>query len=201
MRRERKVKERRSPTPRRHFGESGRYALTREQADALITACSHLEDRALLSLALATGMRREDVVSIRRDQVDLDHAQIQFHERKKNVVRKVKLGGKSLDLLRLHMDRLPKNTPWLFPSPTRPSHHVSDRTAYNILQRWLVRAELPSRPFHALRATCVKLAKSSGWTIEQVMDLTGDSFEVIKTHYDVPSDEEMAKVAKDKPIF
>lgn len=61
-------------------------------------------------------------------------------------------------------------TRWLFPSMhDSGKKHIADKTAYNVLAFYLDKAGLPSRPFHSLRATCIKLCQRKGWTIEQVM--------------------------------
>ena len=75
------------------------------------------------------------------------------------------------------------------------------RTAYTRLQNYCKRAGIPCRPFHALRATCVKRCQAAGWTIEQVSRLTGDTVAVIQEHYAFPSASEMAEVAQSKPVI
>ena len=49
-------------------------------------------------------------------------------------------------------------SPYLFPAKN-PKKHIADRTAYNILQKYLKKADINSKPFHALRSTCIKIAQ------------------------------------------
>lgn len=78
---------------------------------------------------------------------------------------------------------------------------MSGRHAYNVLDAHLVQAGLTSRPFHALRATCYKVAQASGWTPRMAAELLGDSMQVAEEHYDAPSIGEMQAVAMQKQFF
>lgn len=72
------------------------------------------------------------------------------------------------------------------------------RTAYNKLNYWCKVAGIPTRPFHALRATCIKFCHDAGWSDEQIQTLTGDTISVIQRHYMTPSTSEMADVTSSK---
>ncbi len=181
--------------------KSGQWALTPAEAELLFSVITHLENEALLSLAIATGMRREDIVAVKLQDLDLEAGLVRFWESKKRRSWRAWVGGHTAKILAQHIRKLPRGTPWLFPSPWDPKEHLSSRQAYNILQKWLRKAGLKERPFHALRATCVKVAQKRGWSIEQVMAQTGDSFRTIKEHYDTPSDDEMAQAAMERPII
>lgn len=174
-------------------------ALTGDQVKKLWAVLTSLKDEVLLRLAVSTGIRREDIVGIRWKDVDIRTGQVTFFESKKNRTRTVPVGGRSLQEITKYVNLLDKSQPWLFPGKKK-NRHLTGRTAYNILNECLHRAGLPNRPFHALRATCVKLAQKNGWTIEQVMELTGDSFRTVKEHYDTPSEEEMRTAAHSHPI-
>ena len=68
--------------------------------------------------------------------------------------------------------------------------------SFHILQRNLRKANIPTRPFHALRATCIKLHQAAGLTPEQTQRIVNDSLRVIQQHYTTPSDEEMKTVIR-----
>lgn len=188
------------PWKRKYTGRSAEYALTPSQVDNLLRRIDHLEDEALIRTAIATGIRREDVVAVRVRDIDLDDGWLTFFETKKDRTRSIPIHGDVLITLRKYVRHLPKGTPWLFPSPRDPKRHLSGRAAYDILNRWLTKAGIAERPFHALRSTCIKLAQARGWPIENVMELVGDTFRTIKEHYDTPSREEMAQIAREKPL-
>lgn len=181
--------------------KSGQDALTADEAHLLLEKTGTMLDRALIRFAIATAMRREDVVNVQLKDVDLETRKVRFWEQKKNRNWEASFDQATADELRRYASTLPKGTPWLFPSGRDPKNHIDDKTAYNRLQTALRNAGLRQRPFHALRATFIKLAKKRGWSIEQVMDQTGDSFRVIKEHYETPSADEMSQVAKEKPLL
>lgn len=69
------------------------------------------------------------------------------------------------------------------------------------LQEYCDLAGIERRPFHALRATCVKFCQKNNWTVEQVSKLTGDTIAVIQQHYSTPSNSEMQEVVEMKAII
>jgi integrase len=180
---------------------TGQDALGHAEAAHLLETIGDMADLALIHTAISTAMRREDIVNVRLQDVDLLTRRIRFFEKKKNRPWVARIDEACAKNLERYIGTLPRGTPWLFPSPRDPKKHIDDKSAYNRFQACLDRAGIRRRPFHALRATFIKLAKRRGWTMEQVMEQTGDSFQVIKDHYETPSDDEMDQVAKEKPLL
>ena len=176
-------------------------ALTEPEARALLANINHFEEKTLLALAISTGIRREDIVALEIKDIDLERGEIKFWEAKKKRTWMVWISGETRVLVHSHVNTLPRGVKWLFPSRPHPERHISGRTAYNILQRWLKVANIGSRPFHALRSTCIKICQKRGWTPEQVMALTGDTWRTIQLHYATPTTQEMVEVAASKPIL
>jgi integrase len=181
---------------------SGEFSLTAQEADRLYDAAPTFADRVLLEVAVSSGIRREDVVAIRREGVELDGdvATLSYYESKKARDRHVRIGGRAAVDLRAHLRDLPRGTRWVFPARHGSRGHLSGRAAYDIFQRSLEGAGLTPRPFHALRATTVKIAQSRGWKPEEVAELTGDSLRTIQRHYSVPSVAEMREAARTRPL-
>lgn len=75
------------------------------------------------------------------------------------------------------------------------------RTAHYRLQRLCIKAGIPKRPFHALRATCIKFCQAAGWSVEATAKHVGDTILVIQEHYTTPSQSEMKEFAQGKPII
>jgi len=95
----------------------GRDALTKEQMDKLMRSFDRLSDKALIGLAIATGMRRNDVVQVRRGDIDFDKGLIKFTEHKKKRIWEVVVPSEEvLSLLKQHINTARKSD-WLFPSP------------------------------------------------------------------------------------
>jgi len=180
---------------------SGEKALTLSKIDQLLMVVNDVNSDALLRLALTGGLRREDIVKVLVKDVDVGAMSITFYQHKKKNHHTVFIPISTMLSIEklLNMNRRLKS-PYLFPS-SDPKKHISSRTAYNILQRYLNLAGLPSIPFHALRSTCVKLCQSKGWTPEQSAKHLDDKISTIQLHYTTPSQEERREVAKDKAIL
>lgn len=178
---------------------SGEKALTSDQVDVLLNHPQiSVFDEALLRLAINTGLRRNDLVKVKKEEYNPESGVLSFFEQKKRRTRLVDLTPNTCRSLNRMMET---EGIWLFPSKTQPKKHISSRTAYNILQRNLEAAGLPPRPIHALRATCVKLCQQHGWTPEQTAEQIGDSVRVVQEHYSTPSREEMHELTQKKPII
>lgn len=180
---------------------SGEYALTENEITLLFKQIDELRTKLLITLAISTGIRRADIVAIQRK--DITQNQITFYERKKQAIHSVPISLELYNLCQMYM-KSSRKSKYLFPSDYQVRRnndkHLHDRSAWNLLNRFLVLAGISKRPFHALRSTCVKQAQRKGWSINQVMKLTNDSFRTIKEHYDTPTMGEMTDVANTNPI-
>jgi integrase len=174
----------------------GQDALTPDEYTKICETCSSVVDETLIKFTVSTGLRREDVVNVEWRNVKFENdgvCSITFQEKKKgNRIRTIHVGQKMTNLLVKYSKTCPKDQKYLF--------DFCGRTAYNKLQELCDVAKIRRRPFHALRATCVKRCQAAGWTLEQVADLTGDTIRVIQGHYATPSTSEMGEVAKSKEI-
>lgn len=173
---------------------SGEKALTFKEYDKLISVVDRLEDEVCFKLAISIGARREDLASIKVSDIDLDELKLSFYEQKKRRIHTVPLSPEMSRLIKQLLNSRGKNqTEDLFP--------YTGRTMYDRLQKYCDKAGIPRRPFHALRATCIKRCQAAKWTPEQVAKLTGDTIAVIQEHYAWPSSSEMQEVAMEKPVI
>lgn len=181
--------------------KTGELSLTDTQVRQLLSVVGRLDHEVLLRTTIELGLRRADVVKIEQANINLRTKRLAYIETKKGGrIHSVPLSNSLAKLIEQYLNVIGKNK-WLFPTPHKKKGHLHDRTAYDILNKYLEKAGLPPRPFHALRATCIKLLQKRGWSIEEVMALTNDSFRTIKEHYDTPSEEEMGEAAAQKPLF
>lgn len=186
---------------------SGEHALTKAQVDEVLACTSDLVDLALFQVAVTTGIRRNDIVRLKWKDVNLEKGFIDFFEQKKDRVKRVWLNNRTLQVLKL-LKSSQKDEYYLFPGRSEPKYgkgHISSKTAYNRFQRLLVEAgvqgEDDNKPFHALRATCVKLCQLAGWSVEKTAKHIGDTVSTVQKHYSTPSDEEMAGVVREKSLL
>ncbi len=172
--------------------KSGEKALTHKEYEKLIEVVDNLEDELLIKMAIFTGLRREDLCNVLIKNIDLENKLLTFHESKKNKDPTIHLQDSLIILTKKFLKTIPTRTK-LF--------SFVGRTAYRHFNYWCRIAGIYERPFHALRATCVKFSHDAGWNDEQIQALTGDSLRVIQEHYRTPSTDEMRDVTNNKPII
>lgn len=179
--------------------KSGEQALTRAEWEKLKGAINSFEDELLIKLAITTGIRREDIVSIKIQNISIPDASLIFHESKKNKDRTISLSHEIVQLITKYLKTIQR--PGGCWAKNEKLFSFTGRTAWNKLDRLCNIAGIPPRPFHALRATCVKFCQAAGWKPSEVSKLTGDSLRVIEEHYACPSDAEMKEVTEKKAII
>jgi len=177
---------------------SGEQSLTEKQVDKLLGSCSSMRDRVLLELTLDTGMRRSDVCRLRWDWFNLDEGFVVFPEKKKgDSPHKAYLRSETCQLLNMFKGHEDTNSIYVFNGRCNKKYgkgHISGRTCYNVLQRCCEDAGVNGVPFHALRATSIKLMQKRGVPIEACAKQVNDRVETIQKHYNTPSDQEMKEL-------
>jgi len=184
---------------------SGQHALDEKQVKALLLTFDDIQEKAMIALAVAIGLRREDLVNIKKKDYDPQKKTITYFEKKKKRTRTLRIPSQeTVQLLNMHI-KICRSSQWLFPSPKTTgiykNSHVSSRHIYDIFNEHLDIAGIGRRPFHALRATCYKLAQSKGWSMRKAAELLGDTLRVAENHYNAPSRREMEEIAEEKPLF
>lgn len=183
--------------------KTGRDALTLGEVEKLLESFNNIQDKAIIQLAIATGLRRTDVVNIKRNDINLTSGTLTYYEHKKRRTRTINIPSKStIHTINMHLNSC-KKSKWLFPSPinTKEDKHISDRQIYDIFNEHLDIIKIKRRPFHSLRATCIKLCELAGWKDRETAELTGDTVRVIQEHYQTPSDSQMELLATDNQIM
>jgi integrase len=173
----------------RHKKES----LTFEELQRVLSVCETLEDKALIELAVTTGIRREDIVNIELSNIDLERRTLTFWEEKKDRWWVVALEPEVAQTLQMFINQNP-NRKLLF--------EFSGRTAYNRFQALLKKAGIKKHlAFHALRRTFIRLSKRMGRDIRFVMDQTGDTARVIIEEYEGYDVDELAEMMEKDGIM
>lgn len=187
--------------------KSGEKALSRKEYNLLIEVISDLQDELLIKMAVALALRREDICipakkktskrydprrGVKIKNISLDDKTLIFFETKKNQYRVLNLPDPLVTLIRKYLKTI---------ADRENLFDYTGRQAYRRFNHWCKIAGIPQRPFHALRATCIKFAKDAGWEDPQIAALTGDSIGVIQQHYMVPSNDDMVNVTNTKMII
>jgi integrase len=186
-------------TNRERYFRTGRKSLTEDQVKTLLSKITDIRDLALFEIAITTGIRRGDIVKIRTEDFNPETGALSFYEAKKGRIHRVFLPEKVMNTVKMVINVNSRGN-YIFEAHD-PDKPISSKTAYNLFQRYLERAGLDKRPFHSLRATCIKLCQKRGWKPEETAELVGDSLKVIQEHYTIPSMDEMKAVTKDKAIL
>ena len=95
--------------------------LSDEERAALLDACANSEWaplHALVLLAITTGARRGELVSLKWADVDLEAGRATIHDTKNGEQRTLPLAGKGLEALRQLILQNSARSEYLFPSPT-----------------------------------------------------------------------------------
>ena len=190
---------------------TGEDAFSKPEWLKLIAVVDNLEDEVMLKLTVSKGFRREDIghgtikrrrkneevrvtTGIKIININFEDKMMKYYESKKDRIRDAPLNDDEIILIKKLLGSRGKQ-------PNEYLITYSGRTAYRRLQDYCDRAGVRRRPFHALRATCIKFCKKAGWDDEQIARLTGDTIPVIQAHYSVPNLTEMVEVAGLKPVI
>ena len=113
---------------RRYKEDNGRITyLTAEQCARVLEAAKgdlspHIYPYSLI--ALSTSMRMSEILSIKREHVDVDRRRI-FIPHAKAGAREQPMTGELAGYLKQHIDKLPRGAEWLFPSIASKSGHLA----------------------------------------------------------------------------
>ena len=173
---------------------TGEKSFTRIEYNKLLAVCNTLEDEIMLKLGVELGLRRSDMAALLISNVDFEESKLKYVEKKKgNRIMTVFLSPPLIQLLQKYLNSLPKRQKKVFT--------CGGRQLYNRLNDLCLKAEIPKRPIHALRATCIKFHQAAGWSITEVAKLIGDSPKVVELHYATPSEDEMRELTHTKNVI
>ena len=161
----RKVRKPKEPRGRVRF-------LTDDERERLLAACKVSRNRYLyliVVLAISTGARRGELLSLRWSDVDLQRCTLTFHETKNGERRAVPCTGHALDLLKRHAQGRCSGTSLVFPDATgRKPLSIKDAFA-NSVQR----AGIADFRFHDLRHTFASYMAMEGASLLEIATVLG----------------------------
>ncbi|PLX87906.1 MAG: site-specific integrase [Desulfuromonas sp.] len=102
--------------------------LTVEQVNALVECAEQDQSPQIypfIVIGLETAMRKMEILSIRKEHVDLERRMI-YVPRAKAGSREQPITQHLAEFLKSHMEMLPDGTPWLFPSVSAKGGHATD---------------------------------------------------------------------------
>ena len=94
---------------------SGQHALDEKQVKALLLTFDDIQEKALIALAVAIGLRREDLVSIKKKDYNPQKKTVTYFEKKKKRTRTLRIPSQeAVQLLNMHLKTC-RSSQWLFP--------------------------------------------------------------------------------------
>jgi integrase len=167
--------------------------LSDEERTRLLDACQVSHNPSLYTvvvLALATGARKGELLSLRWPDVDLKRGTLTFHQTKNGERRAVPLTGQALALMQQHAKVRRLNTQLVFPDATgtRP---LSLRDAF---EGAVVRAGISDFHFHDLRHTFASYLAMNGASLLEIAEALGHKTLAMVKRYAHLSKSHLARV-------
>ena len=147
--------------------------LEDDERESLLSACkvsssTHLYP--IVVLALSTGARQGEIMSLTWDQVDLNIGRIVLHETKNDDRRVLPLTGHALDVLKDWSCVRHLKSNLLFPNKRDPNKPIDIRSPWYTA---LKRAGIEDFKFHDLRHSAASYLAMNGATLTEIADVLG----------------------------
>lgn len=147
--------------------------LSDDERSVLLNACKSSNNRLLypvVVLALSTGMRQGEIMSLRWEQVDLFKGRILLHHTKNGERRAIPLRGLALQLIKELQNPQYRDIGLLFPSKRNPSKPVDLRFAW---EQALEKAGITDFRFHDCRHSCASYLLMNGASLAEISEVLG----------------------------
>lgn len=173
--------------------------LSEEERKALLDACRNSTCPYLypvVVLALSTGMRKGEIMTLRWQDVDFSRGLISLHETKNGERRAVPLVGHALEELRKLGKVRNLHSPFIFPASERGQ---SDRPfdIHAPWQRALKEAKLEDFRFHDLRHSAASYLAMNGASLAEIAEVLGHkTLQMVKRYAHLSEAHTSAVVAK-----
>jgi len=179
--------------------------LSDDERSELLKACKESNNPFLyhiVVLAISTGARKTEIVSLRWDAVDFKRGQIILHETKNGERRLIALQGYAHDLIKkLHEVRNPE-CEFIFPSE-KITYEKSGKAKYqyiDIRTAWenaKTRAEIKDFRFHDLRHCAASYLAMDGAGLGQIAEVLGHkTLQMVKRYAHYTENHTKSVVAK-----
>jgi len=151
--------------------------LSDEERARLLKTCKESGNPYLYTvvvIALSTGMRKEEIMGLSWDDVDLNKGRAILHETKNGERRAVALAGHALELLK-ELGKVRRiDSKLIFPSkgiaPQKPQKPMDLRTPWETAVK---KAEIPDFKFHDLRHSAASYLAMNGASLAEIAEVLG----------------------------
>lgn len=134
----------------------------------------------IVILAIATGMRRSEILNLTWDDIDFDRGRIVLRETKNGEVRVLPLVGYAQQLLKILADSRKHCSSLIFPG-INPNQSIDFRSAWRVAVK---NSDLRNFRFHDLRHCFASYCVMNGSSLNEVADLLGHkSYQSVTKRY------------------
>jgi len=157
--------------------------LDDDERHRLLEACKQSNNETLylvVVLALSTGMRKSEIMTLKWKDVDLHLCRITLHDTKNGERRVVPITECALDLLQRHNRVRRINTELLFPGRVKVDQPIDLRTPWNTALR---HSGIEDFRFHDLRHSSASYLAMNGASLAEIADVLGHkTFQMVKRY-------------------
>ncbi|SRR5581483_864096 len=166
--------------------EETAFVQTIEQADFPSERWNKNRDRAIIYLMLYAGLRVDEVQFLRREQVEFNAQRGSLRQiGKPGQQRNVPLNAIAHAALKQHLDQLPKQSEYVFPSDRarrNTEEPITGRTIHNLVTRYTSLAGIGDlKPYDLRHTFCYRLAKADV-PVERIAQLVGSAVKRTKRY-------------------
>ncbi len=168
--------------------------LEREEIERLLSACEQSDNRYLATIyiiAVSTGMRKGEILSLTWADVDLQRGAIVLHETKNDERRVVPLQGKALEYVKDLKKIRRLDSKLLFPGSRSPEKPMKIDTSW---KEALMLAGISDYRFHDNRHTAASYLAMNGASLAEIADILGHRTLAMVQRYAHLSDSHKAEV-------
>lgn len=140
--------------------------------EVLLSKIDNLRDRVMVELFYATGMRREELTTVKYSDINFLTGEIVVIG-KGNKERIIPVYPKALSMVAELFNE--HNSDWLFPSRRVKGEHISNRQVNEIIKKWVDEAGLGGKKItpHSFRHSFCSHLFANGADIKVIRDMAG----------------------------
>ncbi len=168
--------------------------LDEDERERLLIACKASPNNVLYTcviLAISTGMRQAELMTLEWKDVNLKDGFLILHETKNGERRRVALSGHGLELLKEHGKIRRIDTPLLFPSKAIQSQPIDLRKAFENATK---AANIDNFKWHDLRHCTASYLAMNGASLAEIAEVLGHKTLSMVKRYSHLSDSHVSNV-------
>jgi type 1 fimbriae regulatory protein FimB len=149
--------------------------------DAAKAGRHNVRDHLLLLLMYRHGLRVSELIGLRRDDVDFDHARLWVRRLKNGLAVEHPIAGDELRAIKRYLGSRSDALPWLFLSERRQP--LTRQSVNYLIAMAAKRADLPLVHPHMLRHSCGYYLANRGYDLRLIQDYLGHRDPKHTVHY------------------